>query len=177
MDVPGARTALEDGGRTRSGAATTLLPAGTANEVGIEDPGGRRRAAQWPFALVAEAMSRPVLTIDATESLWDAWQLLSVSGLRHLAVVDDEHCVGVISDRNILSDVPVSQERMRARPVGQVVSPGTNRSVREGEHLAEVARMMARYSMEAVPVVDPRGRLVGIITGSDLVRWWAADQS
>jgi CBS domain-containing protein len=34
---------------------------------------------------------------------------------------------------------------------------------------------MARHSAEAVPVVDELGRLVGIVTGSDLVRWWAAD--
>jgi CBS domain-containing protein len=122
-------------------------------------------------------MSRPVLSIDAAESLWDAWQLLSISGLRHLAVLDDDQCVGVISDRNILSDVPVSQERMRARLVGQVVCPGTNRSVTEGEHLAQVARLMTRHSLEAIPVVGAGRRLVGIVTGADIVRWWAADGS
>jgi acetoin utilization protein AcuB len=136
-----------------------------------------RRAEDWPAAQVGEAMSRPVLTIDASETLWDAWQLLSISGLRHLAVVDDDRCIGVISDRNILSDIPVSQERMRTRLVGQVVCSQTNRTVAEGEPLARVARIMTRHSLEAVPVVAGGFRLVGIVTGSDLVRWWAADGS
>jgi CBS-domain-containing membrane protein len=137
------------------------------------DPQAVRRGAQWPSAIVDEVMSRPVLTIDATETLWDAWQLLSISGLRHLAVLEDERCIGVISDRNILSDIPVSEQRMRARLVGELISRRVARSVNEGEHLAEVARTMAGHSIEAVPVLDAQSRLVGIVTGSDLVRWWA----
>lgn len=156
-----------------SGGSVATVTSGS--DSAIEDPLARRRSALWPLATVEEAMSRPVLTIDASETLWDAWQLLSVSGLRHLAVVDDNHCVGVLSDRNILSDIPVQAQPLQSRLVKQVVSPGTNRCVTGGEHLAVVARMMAKYSIEAVPVVDPQGRLVGIITGSDLVRWWGTE--
>lgn len=136
-----------------------------------------RRGAAWPQASVVEAMSRPVLTIDVNETLWDAWQLLSVSGLRHLVVVEDGRCLGVISDRMILTDVPVSEERMRSRGVGALLSRGPSRSVRDTATLAHVARTMAHYSAEAVPVLDALDRLVGIVTGSDLVRWWADDGS
>jgi CBS domain-containing protein len=137
----------------------------------------RRRGVDWARASVSQAMSRPVLTIDVTESLWDAWQLLSVSGLRHLVVVDDGNCLGVISDRMILTDIPPSEERMRARGVGDLLSRAPARFVLDTAPLADVARTMARYSAEAVPVLDSLGRLVGIVTGSDLVRWWADDGS
>ena len=135
----------------------------------------RRRGVEWARAGVAQAMSRPVLTIDVSESIWDAWQLLSVSGLRHLVVVDDGHCLGVISDRMILTDLPVAEHRLRERWVGDLLSGAPVRSVREDDALAEVARTMSRHSTEAVPVLDAQGRLVGIVTGSDLVRWWADD--
>lgn len=134
-----------------------------------------RRGAQWPLAHVTDAMSRPVLTIEAGESLWDAWLLLSVSGLRHLVVVDDGRCLGVLSDRMILTDLPVSEERFRQRRVGALVASATLRAVRDDVGLAEVARTMAHHSTEAVPVLDELGRPVGIVTGSDLVRWWADD--
>lgn len=142
-----------------------------------DDLPARRRGAAWPHASVVEAMSRPVLTIDVAETLWDAWQLLSVSGLRHLVVVEDGRCLGVISDRMILTDVPVSEDRMRTRGVGSLLSRGPSRSLRHTATLAEVARAMAHYSAEAVPVLDSFDRLVGIVTGSDLVRWWADDGS
>lgn len=180
MSATGVHTPHEvPRGADKSPPGTEPLQSAPAESAGerISDVAAHERAVAWPNALVAEAMSRPVLTIDVTESLWDAWQLLSISGLRHLAVVAEDKCVGIISDRNILSDVPVSQERMLARAVGEVVSPGTNRSVSEGDHLAQVARMMARHSLEAVPVVGPSRNIVGIVTGSDLVRWWADDGS
>lgn len=141
-------------------------------------PGARaaaRRGAQWAHAPVTDAMSRPVLTIEADESLWDAWLLLSVSGLRHLVVVDDGHCLGVLSDRMILTDLPVSEERFRQRKVGALVASATLRAVGDHVGLAEVARTMAHHSTEAVPILDAQGRPVGIVTGSDLVRWWADD--
>jgi CBS domain-containing protein len=137
----------------------------------------RRRGVDWARAHVSQAMSRPVLTIDVSESLWDAWQLLSVSGLRHLVVVEDGSCLGVISDRMIITDIPLEEERLRNRGVGDLLSRVPARSVLDTDALAEVARTMARYSVEAVPVLDAMGRLVGIVTGSDLVRWWADDGS
>ena len=155
-----------------------MIPSGGATLPSPSSHGemaSRRRGAQWARAEVSQAMTRPVLTIDVSESLWDAWQLLSVSGLRHLVVVDDGRCLGVISDRMILTDIPVSEERMRSRGVGDLLSRAPARSVTQTAPLADVARIMARYSAEAVPVVDSLGRLVGIVTGSDLVRWWAAD--
>ena len=153
--------------KARSDGATLPAPS-THTEMAA-----RRRGAEWARAVVSQAMSRPVLTIDVAETLWDAWQLLSVSGLRHLAVVDDGRCLGIISDRMILTDIPVSEDRMRNRGVGELLSRAPARSVLDTAPLADVARLMARYSAEAVPVIDDVGRLVGIVTGSDLVRWWA----
>lgn len=136
-----------------------------------------RRGAQWAQAPVGAAMSRPVLTIQSDESLWDAWQLLVVSGLRHLVVVDDGHCVGVLSDRMILTDVPISDAGMRERSVGELLASAPLISVREFAELPDIARMMARHSAEAIPVLDELGRPIGIVTGSDLVRWWADDEA
>lgn len=157
----------------RSRPETAILPAPATQD----EMAARRRGAEWARAVVIQAMSRPVLTIDVTESLWDAWQLLSVSGLRHLVVLDDSRCVGVISDRMILTDIPVSEDRMRSRDVGELLSRTPARSVLDTAPLADVARVMARYSTEAVPVLDSLDRLIGIVTGSDLVRWWADESA
>jgi CBS domain-containing protein len=77
----------------------------------------------------------------------------------------------------ILTDIPLSEQRLRARVVGDLLSRSSARSVLDTAPLADAARTMARYSAEAVPVLDGMGRLVGIVTGSDLVRWWAEDGS
>lgn len=122
--------------------------------------------------LVRDIMSQPVLTVEVDETLWDAWQLLFVSGLRHLVVIDKlGQTVGVLSDRNILAEVPATADHLSSRLVSDVLARVPMISIRPEAEPREAAAMMARSTSEAVPVHDPDGRLVGIVTESDLVRW------
>ena len=122
--------------------------------------------------LVRDIMSQPVLTVEVDETLWDAWQLLFVSGLRHLVVIDKYgQTVGVLSDRNILAEVPATADHLSSRLVSDVLARVPMVSIRPEADPREAAAMMARSMCEAVPVHDPDGRLVGIVTESDLVRW------
>jgi hypothetical protein len=51
-------------------------------------------------------MFAPFLTIDLGNLLWDALQMLSVSGLRHLIFLgQDNECLDLISDRQILAEI------------------------------------------------------------------------
>jgi acetoin utilization protein AcuB len=121
---------------------------------------------------VADLMSQPVLTVEVGESLWDAWQLLFVSGLRHLVVLDgDGSSLGVLSDRNILAEVPATAEHLSRRRVGDVLALVPLVSVLPGDAPLVAARVMATNAVEAVPVLDDSGRLVGVLTESDIVRW------
>ena len=125
-----------------------------------------------PDRVVADLMSRPVLTVEVHETLWDAWQLLFVSGLRHLVVIDGNGTsLGVLSDRNILAEVPATADHLGGRLVKDVLAMVPLVSVLPTDSPLTAARVMAANAVEAVPVVDLAGRLVGIVTESDIVRW------
>ena len=122
--------------------------------------------------VVADIMSRPVLTVEEGETLWDAWQLLFVSGLRHLVVLDANGAsLGVLSDRSILAEVPATSEHLSERRVRDVLAMVPLVSVEPGDSPLTAARVMATNSVEAVPVIDAAGRIAGIVTESDIVRW------
>lgn len=125
-----------------------------------------------PDSTVGDLMSSPVLTVEVGESLWDAWQLLFVSGLRHLVVLDEAGgTIGVISDRALLSDLPLTPEHMGRRRVGDVLARVPVASIGPDATPGEAARIMRQHSTEALPVRNVHGRLVGIISSTDLVRW------
>ena len=122
--------------------------------------------------LVRDIMSQPVLTVETDETLWDAWQLLFVSGLRHLVVIDKYgQTVGVLSDRNILAEVPATAEHLSSKRVSDVLARVPVVMIGPEADPRAAAAVMARATSEAVPVVDEDGRLVGIVTEADLVRW------
>ena len=121
---------------------------------------------------VADLMSRPVLTVEVDETLWDAWQLLFVSGLRHLVVLDhDGMSLGVLSDRNILAEVPATADHLSGRRVRDVLAMVPLVSVLPTQDPVSAARVMVVNAVEAVPVLDEAGRLVGILTEADIVKW------
>ncbi len=121
---------------------------------------------------VRDIMSRPVLTVEVGESLWDAWQLLFVSGLRHLVVLDaDGRCLGVLSDRGILVEVPATAEHLSGLRVTEVIAKVSTPVVHPTDNPTHAAEVMSRGAIEALPVLDAGSRLVGIVTESDIVRW------
>ena len=50
---------------------------------------------------VAEVMSQPIISIDASETLDSARKLLREKSIRHLAVTRDKEIVGILSIKNL----------------------------------------------------------------------------
>ena len=62
------------------------------------------------FVQVKQIMSTPVVSIDETESIFEAAGIMKASGTRHLAVGDEDRVVGMLSVRDLLS--PVSRDEL-----------------------------------------------------------------
>lgn len=124
--------------------------------------------------LVADIRQSPVMTIRSGDSLWDAWQMMFVSGMRTLAVVDEDgSSVGVVSDRAILTDLPMTEKHLAGRHVSDVMSsPG---SITDHTCAQAAASRMARHSVDALPIVTDAGRPIAMLTAADLIDWVARD--
>lgn len=121
---------------------------------------------------VADIMSRPVLTIGIGETLWDAWRTMFVSGLRHLVVLDDDGApIGVLTDRVVLADSPANADHLGAIEVREVVNRIPRTTIHPDISALRAAHTMSQQAVEALPVMEEGGRLVGIVTESDVVRW------
>ena len=80
----------------------------------------------------------------------------------YLYIVDDRgHLVGVCSLRELLLSDP-------AVKLGETMNTRLT-SVNTGTDQEEVARLVARYDLLALPVVDDENKLVGIITVDDVI--------
>jgi CBS-domain-containing membrane protein len=117
-----------------------------------------------------DLMSAPVHTLGPSDSIWDAWHLLSSAGVRHAVVVDRRSTVlGVLDDRRILHawpSTPVAAQRTRLQTL---LGRRRVRTVTEAATIRMVARAVMANEADAVAVVSRTGKVVGIITASDLV--------
>jgi magnesium transporter len=79
-----------------------------------------------------------------------------------LHVVDDhEHLVGVLPFRRLITADPATPVRLLRQEEVVSVTPDTDQE--------EVARLVAKYDIVSVPVVDHDRRLLGVITVDDVI--------
>jgi CBS domain-containing protein len=126
--------------------------------------------------LVADVMSAPVTVVRDHDSAWHALVRFTETGLRHLVVLDDaDRLVGVLEDRRVLALWPLEPVALHRETVGRLVRslrsdlPGTPQ-VHYSAAVPVAAGIMLQFAVDGLPVVDDHGRVVGIVTGSDMVR-------
>jgi CBS domain-containing protein len=115
-----------------------------------------------------DVMSSPAITVSDSATIWDAWSAMFTNGVRHGAVVRGAHCTGVIDDRRLIQAWQQGPNALRSTPIGTLVRVPTSCVVREAS-LRRVAKIMNVERVDAVPVTDPAGRLLGLITAGDVV--------
>jgi CBS domain-containing protein len=116
----------------------------------------------------ADVMSSPVATIDETSSIWEAGDLMVGRRVHHAVVVRRGHCIGVLTDRDILEAWHRGPAALRSTGIGQLVAVRTA-CVLSDAPLSHVARVMNTNRVDAVPVIDESGNAIGIVTAGDVV--------
>jgi len=128
-----------------------------------------RKAGLYPEHSAGRVMTTDFVALDAKMTAQEAIDHIRARGSRgdndailYLYVVDDEgRLQGVVPIRRLVTSPP-------DRPCGELMirEPA---SVRADTDQEEVARIVARYNLLAVPVVDADGLMVGIITVDDVI--------
>jgi len=127
---------------------------------------------------VRERMSKSPATVKPDDGLKDAIWKMDHGHFRHLPVVDDhERLIGMLSDRDIRQIRPSLAFNSKEDAAVQLWSISVQQaavfdaiSVKPDTSLREAAELMLRWHVGGVPVIDDRGRVVGMITYTDLLR-------
>lgn len=121
-------------------------------------------------APLSQVMTRDVEAVGPGASLRTVRDLFAERDLHHVAVVDGERLVGLVSSNDLLrlGDAGTggrlsARDVMQARPV----------TVREDVSVGEAAALLSEGAFHGLPVVDAQGRLRGIVTSTDLIRFFA----
>jgi acetoin utilization protein AcuB len=128
---------------------------------------------------VRDVMKSPASTIRDDQSLDIANATMELGRFRHLPVVSHrgaDRLVGLITHRDVLRSAGraffekgVARERMlRQVPVAEIMQVDVE-TTSPDEPAVAAARKMLDRKIGCLPVVDRHGRVVGIVTETDLV--------
>lgn len=136
---------------------------------------------------VRDVMTKNVIKIREEADINEVTTLLSENRISGLPVVDgDDHVVGMITEADILAmagmrrghafkDIirhllgeplsgPKQSKRLRDVMTTPVITTGPETDIRE------IALTLDEKRIKRVPVVDEKGRLIGVISRADIVR-------
>jgi CBS domain-containing protein len=127
------------------------------------------KGTRWPSRVQAgEVMSAPVKIIDARATMWEAARRLFGDRDAHLVVMDGSRPVAVVNETVITLQWPCGPLSAYRREL-QDLTPRRVRTVLPDVDVADVADIMLGDGVEAVPVVTPRGAVVGLVTVRNLL--------
>ncbi len=125
-----------------------------------------------------QIMSSPVASVQLTLDIVSAWEQMRDRDYHQLPVLDErQRIVGIVSERDLLrflliDDAQVSYVR------GKTVADVMSAEVITADPVTDVRRIanvMLRYQLSAVPIVDERDVLTGLVSRSDILRSVAND--
>ena len=118
-------------------------------------------------------MSSPVIAVNDTETIENAWHLMVKEKIKHLPVMNNGELVGMCTQANILGRVIIDKsgglEGVKPESVEEIMNPMVVTTTGDTD-VRHVAQALTGFDMDALIVMDEYKNISGIITESDLIR-------
>ncbi|MBK9209595.1 MAG: CBS domain-containing protein [Anaerolineales bacterium] len=117
----------------------------------------------------ADLMTRPIDSVEASIPLSEAVDQFIEKGISRLLVTENEKPVGIISLSDFVASI-ANEIKSKRETVGDVMSHAIL-VCRGKTPVASAARAMTSAGWRSVLVVDIKGKILGVVSGYDLLRF------
>ncbi len=127
---------------------------------------------------VSQIMSKKLVTLSPTQSLYDAERMFKKNKIRHIPVVEDGKIIGIVSYSDLLrisfADMTSDEDEVTSVVYDMYTIPQimakTPLTVTSDTTIKEVAEILSKQSFHSIPVLENE-KLVGIVTTTDLLNY------
>lgn len=117
-------------------------------------------------ATASEIMNKQLVTLSDSLSVEEAWEQIKNHEIKHYPIIGAEgKLLGLLSEGEILRHLQVGE----TKKLSEITNAETLCADPETE-LAEILEVFSNEKIEAVPIVDKKAKVVGILTQSDLIQ-------
>ncbi len=117
---------------------------------------------------VKDHMTEYPLTVQSTVSIEEAAILMSETGVRHLPVLEGDHLVGLVSERDLIRALGLRCSRIIEVEDIMVDSPYV---VEPDQSLLDTLEIMTSHRIGCVIVKNHGGYVVGVFTATDAIKF------
>jgi CBS domain-containing protein len=135
--------------------------------------------------MVREWMTSPVVTISPHASISAAHQIMKEHGIRRLVVTENNQLLGIVTIGDVREASPSDATTLSIwelnylwaqLTVEKMMTPNVI-TVNPEWPIIDAAELMLDHKISGLPVLDAKGKLVGILTESDIFRMLVKSRS
>jgi len=127
---------------------------------------------------VQDWMSKDLVTIEEDTSIMKASKIMKQKDIQHLPVLKQGRLVSIVSDRDLKEAAPSKATTLDIHEMYYLLDKVTVKSlmpkqlftIAPGDTVEKAAAVMLKHHISALPVVDAKSALAGIITKGDIFR-------
>ena len=119
---------------------------------------------------LATIMTRRPITLSCNSTVHEAAKTMANAGVSSICVADGDHLLGILTSGDMVNRV-LSKELSFRTKLNSIMTPSPY-SLPSNAIGSDVLHMMIEFGVGHIPVVD-NGKLVGIVTQTDLTRFQA----
>jgi CBS domain-containing protein len=135
--------------------------------------------------LVQEWMTAPAISISPSMSISSAHQLMKEHGIRRLPVLEDGKLVGIITIGDVREASPSDATTLSIWELNYLWTQLTVEkiitrnvlTIHPDTPILDAAELMLNQKVSGLPVVNPQGTVIGMITESDIFRMLVTSRS
>lgn len=119
--------------------------------------------------IVEKIMNKHVISVDTETNLLEAMQIMADNHIGCVVVLKKRKPVGILTERDVL--VAIASEKVGDVKKTKVESVMTHYliTISPKRPLGKAIKLMSENKIKKLPVIDDKGKLVGIITASDII--------
>lgn len=127
---------------------------------------------------VYDLMTKEVFSLHNTDTLYLARSVMNMAKIRHVPIVDkNDKFIGLVTQRDILAatvsrladiDQKTQDEIDAGIPIKEIMRIDVT-TIKSDTSLKDAAKLLLEHKYGCLPVLDGKGRLIGILTEADFL--------
>jgi CBS domain-containing protein len=118
--------------------------------------------------LITEIMTKPVITIDADASVFDACKVYKEKKVGCVVVTKADTCVGIVTERDLIERTICQYRNPETTKVREIMSQDI-KVVNALDTVEKALETMKQYRIKKLPVILSE-KVVGIVTITDIAK-------
>jgi CBS domain-containing protein len=124
---------------------------------------------------VLEAKGHYLYVVAPTDTVYDAVEVMCDAHIGAVLVMAGDFLSGIFSERDLMTRVVLAMRDPTTTLIGEVMTPGAICAPPE-TRVHDAMVLMTERRVRHVPVVDRRGKILGVVSIGDLVSTIAAER-